>query len=208
MASILHYPIVHHLAEAHECPKLKSVSGITVVTSFTERDKSVLVSQLERSSINYVNAADGIDVFVKAFKPSYYASALEKVDTEYSLVVDSYDVIINSFEGIEGVLSSYGKKVIYGAWKIHFPNFIDVDFGSDNDLKYLNSGVVFGRTEDLRNFYSELSRYTEENFSNGNTLVKDFEQYWIYRFLEENSGWLNDVGIDFNEILVTNFSVS
>ena len=152
----------------------------------------------------YINAAENIESFVKAFKPCYYKDALEKVKSEYALLMDAYDTKVNGFEGIRDIPSYYGKKIIYSAWKYHFPTFFNVDFGvgEENSLKYINSGVVFGRTEDLLAFYQVLSDYIKQNYEKDDCYVKDFEQYWVYKFLSENNEIAKSVGIDYDSKLV------
>ena len=182
---------------------------LTVITSFTDRDKAILADQMESSSQNYINAVARVENkdFVKAFKPVYYAASLNDASTEYAVIMDGYDTVVNSFEGIEDIPASYNKKIVYGAWWMHFPTYFDVDFGSDNDLRYLNSGVVVGKTSDLKEFYGALSTYIQDNYPNSTHWLKDYEQYWLYKFLVKHEEYVEKVGIDYNEILVVNYPI-
>ena len=132
-------------------------------------------------------------------------AALDNVTTEYTVIMDAYDSVVNSFEGIEDIPETYNKKIVYGAWWMHFPTYFDVDFGSNNNLKYLNSGVVIGKTSDLKEFYGALSAYIQENYSNSTHWLKDYEQYWIYKFLVKYGS--ENIGIDYNEILTVNYPI-
>ena len=210
MAKIEHYPF---LGLFHGDKKIDKEGGIlnkntnlSIITSFTEKDKAILAQQLEKSGINYINAASKVTEFVKAFKPRYYAEALENVNTEYVLIMDSYDTIINSIDDISSCLEEYGKDMLYAAWKTHFPTYFDIDFSvpQDNNKKYINSGVFFGKTSAVKEFYDALSNYIESEYENSNHWLKDFEQYWIYKFLTENEQYLEKLGIDYNETLVEN----
>lgn len=209
MALITHYPLNEHHAMFNGKDEMTTVNGdsnnITIVTLFTDKDKAMLASQLEKNNIGYINAAENVDYFVKAFKPIYYNDALDDVKTEYVLLMDAYDTVVTSFDGMSGVPIYYGKKLVYSAWKYHFPTYFDVDFGvsEDNQLKYLNSGVVFGKTSDVKSFYNLLSEYIQQNYVETDSDEKDYEQYWIYRFLKENKTIAENVGIDYDEKLVT-----
>lgn len=209
MALITHYPLnENHIDLVIKKDNSQIINGdgnnLSIITLFTDNDKAILASQLDANNIGYINAAENIESFVKAFKPCYYKDALEKVKSEYALLMDAYDTKVNGFEGIRDIPSYYGKKIIYSAWKYHFPTFFNVDFGvgEENPLKYINSGVVFGRTEDLLAFYRVLSDYIKQNYEKDDCYVKDFEQYWIYKFLSENKEIAKTVGIDYDSKLV------
>lgn len=205
MALISHYPLnENHIDLVINKDNSQIINGdcnnISIITLFTDNDKAILASQLDANNISYINAAKNIESFVKAFKPCYYKDALEKVKSEYSLLMDAYDTKINGFEGIRDIPVYYGKKIIYSAWKYHFPTFFNIDFGvrEENSLKYINSGVVFGKTNDLLEFYKNLSEYIKQNYNDTDCYVKDYEQYWIYRFLSENKKVAETVGIDYD----------
>ena len=209
MALITHYPLnENHIDLVIKKDNSQIINGdgsnLSIITLFTDNDKAILASQLDANNIGYINAAENIESFVKAFKPCYYKDALEKVKSEYALLMDAYDTKVNGFEGIRDIPSYYGKKIIYSAWKYHFPTFFNVDFGvgEENSLKYINSGVVFGRTEDLLAFYQVLSDYIKQNYEKDDCYVKDFEQYWVYKFLSENNEIAKSVGIDYDSKLV------
>ncbi len=208
MALISHYPLnENHIDFVIKKDNSQIINGdgnnLSIITLFTDNDKAILASQLDANNIGYINAAENIESFVKAFKPCYYKDALEKVKSEYALLMDAYDTKVNGFEGIREIPAYYGKKIIYSAWKYHFPTFFNVDFGvvEENPLKYINSGVVFGRTEDLLAFYLVLSDYIKQNYENDDCYVKDFEQYWVYKFLSENKEIAKTVGIDYDSKL-------
>ena len=205
MALIEHYPyrgFEHY--DVEPAGEVSSNISLSIVTSFTERDKAVLVDQLERSNVDYINAVDGLSDFKKSLKPVYYNDALKNVNTEYVLIIDSYDTIIRGIDDMPGCLSHYDKDMIYGAWRYHFPTFISFDFNipEENKLKFLNSGVFFGKTESVKQYYSDLSDYIKANQESDNNWLNDFEQYWVYKYLSENGR--ENLGIDYDEVLVEN----
>ena len=182
----------------------KSIS-LSIITSFTDKNKAILATQLEDNNIDYINAASNVDNFVKAFKPIYYADALKSVNTEYVLIIDSYDTVLNSIDEMPSCLEHYGKDMLYSSWKTHFPTYFDVDFSvpQDNERKYLNSGVFFGKTSEVKKFYIALSEYIKAEYEESDHWLKDFEQYWLYKFITENESWISKLGIDYDEVLVS-----
>ena len=55
-----------------------------------------------------------------------------------------------------------------------------------------------GKTNDLLEFYKDLSEYIKQNYNDTDCYVKDYEQYWIYRFLSENKNVAETVGVDYD----------
>lgn len=207
MEKIKHYPMIHPSTDI-DLPSITSNDKVTIITSFSDRDKAILINQLEENSVDYINAAEDIETFIKAYKPTYYYNALKNVNTEYVLILDSYDSIINDLNGIQDLIEPYNKKVIYGSWNTHFPTYFDVDFNvpEDNNKKYLNSGVVIGKTSDVKAYYKALSEYVEKEYPESDFWLKDYEQYWIYKFLSENLEYVDTIGIDYNEDIVKNLT--
>lgn len=212
MAKIEHFPFLGMMVGKelnNDNMQIEKNINLSIVTSFTDKDKAILVKQLEENNIDYINAAEGVDKFIKAFKPIYYAEALKNVDSEYVLIIDSYDTILHNIDEIPSCLETYGKDMVYSSWKTHFPTYFDIDFSvpQDNEKKYLNSGVFFGKTSAVKEFYNELSNYIKAEYETSNEWLKDFEQYWIYKFLSENDGYLDKLGIDYKEELVENKNI-
>ena len=206
MALIEHFPFLGmtNREMKEKGGKVNKSISLSIITSFTDKDKSVLAKQLEESNIDYINASENVETFVKAFKPIYYAEALKNVDTEYVLIMDSYDTILESIDDMPSCLGYYGKDMLYSSWRTHFPTYFDVDFSvpQDNNKKYLNSGVFFGKTSDAKEFYTNLSNYIKANYETSDHWLKNFEQYWLYKFLSENAQYLDKLGIDYEEKLV------
>jgi hypothetical protein len=187
----------------------KSIS-LSIITSFTDKEKAILAKELENNNIDYINAAADVENFVKAFKPVYYYDALKNVDTEYVLIIDGYDTVLNSIDEMPSCLEHYGKDMLYSSWKNHFPTYFDVDFSvpEDNERKYLNSGVFFGKTSEAKKFYKALSDYINAEYEDSDHWLKDFEQYWLYKFITENKSVLTKLGIDYDEVLASNRSLT
>lgn len=209
MAIIRHYPFNQTRSNENISSEgielIKSIS-LSIITSFTDKNKAILASQLEDNNIDYINAASNVDNFVKAFKPVYYYNALKDINTEYVLIIDGYDTVLNSIDEMPSCLEHYDKDMLYSSWKIHFPTYFDVDFSvpEDNEKKFLNSGVFFGKTSAVKKFYKDLSDYIKSEYDGSDHWLKDFEQYWIYKFLTEHDSYLEKLGIDYDEQLASN----
>lgn len=146
---------------------------ISVITAFNDKTQAITALQLELSNMPYVNACpEGTVNWSNIDKIKYFVSALEKTTSEYSLLVDAYDVLF--FNNLDEVFiqkfHEMGKKILFNATKNNHPN-MEVDYVENRDslgeFKYLNAGVVFGKTSDLLEFYKEvLSLTTSENIKN------------------------------------------
>ena len=209
MALIEHFPfheIKGYIKTSNNRTELNKNISLTIITSFTDRSKAILASQLEDNNIEYINASSNVDNFIKAFKPIYYSDALKDVNTEYVLIIDSYDTVINNIDNMPSCLEHYNKNIIYSSWNVHFPTYFNVDFSvpHENKRKYLNSGVLFGKTIDVKKYYDDLSTYIKTEYDNSNHWLKNFEQYWVYKFITENNEHADEIGLDYDEMLACN----
>jgi len=141
---------------------------ISVITAFTDKTQAITALQLELSGMPYVNACpEGTTKWTNVDKIKYFVSALEKTTTEYSLLVDAYDVLF--FNNVDEVFIqkfiNMGTKILYNATKNNHPN-LAVDYVENRDalgeFKYLNAGIVFGKTTDLLAFYKEVLALTTD----------------------------------------------
>lgn len=137
---------------------------MTVVDDDTANyDKSVLINQLKRNKIPFINAAEHKDVYpwVNNKKISLIVDALSKVETEYCLILDGIDVAINSdLKDIINILKTYNKDIIFNATAWAHPS-MEIDVIEDRKEKYgtycyLNAGCCIGKTEALKTFYAEV----------------------------------------------------
>lgn len=105
-------------------------------------------------------------------------TALEHLDTEWALVLDSRDVLLcGPLDPIFERFATYAKpqggpvmpwrsiKVLFGATKNNHPA-VTIDKLRDRDwlgeFKYLNAGTVLGRTADLLTFYRCAAEIQEQ----------------------------------------------
>jgi hypothetical protein len=132
--------------------------NVTIVTVCNNPGTSMLIAQLEKNGIAFINEAKKGGSWNNLKKPGYINKALSKVTTEYVLILDAADVLFTGvgldklFEHFE----EYGKSLIFNATKSNYPNELidkipDRDFRGD--FRYLNAGCCFGRTEKAIEFY-------------------------------------------------------
>ena len=210
MAIIRHYPF-HSMRGDQETISTEGIEltkgiSLSIITAFTDKSKAVLAKLLDDNNIGYINAAADVESFVKAFKPVYYYDAVKNVSDDYVLIIDGYDTVLESIDEIPSCLEHYHKDMLYSAWNVHFPTYFDVDLSvpEDNEKKFLNSGVFFGKTSEVKKFYKALSDYIKAEYPTSDHWLKDFEQYWLYKFLTEHEDILSKLGTDYDEVLVSN----
>lgn len=150
------------LVAEYSSKKITISPRISVITAFNDKTQAITALQLELSGMPYVNACpEGTENWTNVDKIRYFVSALEQTTTEYSLLVDAYDVLF--FNNLDEIFihkfNNMGTKILYNATKNNHPN-IEIDYVENRDelgeFKYLNAGIVFGKTADLLAFYKEV----------------------------------------------------
>lgn len=130
--------------------------NITILTIFTNRAKSVLINQLDHNNTGYVNAFtdEHCGVFLHNTKMQYYKNALSNINTEYVLIVDAYDTLINSLDDLVDRFKTLNCDIVFNSCAVRFPN-VDIEQEGTGLYKYINSGICFGKTNKVLEFYSE-----------------------------------------------------
>ena len=73
---------------------------VSVITAFNNKDEAITALQLELSNVDYKNGCSDItNSWSNVDKIKYYVDMLSKTTSEYSLLVDAYDVLF--FKSIE-----------------------------------------------------------------------------------------------------------
>lgn len=178
---------------------------ISVITAFNKKENAIAALQLELSSASYTNACTNFEKeWNNVDKIGYYVEELSKTTSEYTLLVDANDVIFfkNLDDDFIQKFESMNKKIIFNATKNNHPNF-ELDKVENRDalgeFKYLNAGVVFGRTEDLLAFYKEALE---------NSKRKDIMNPWKSEqlFIRMTANGKEYVGFDYQCVLFQTFS--
>ncbi|MCI9183207.1 MAG: hypothetical protein HFG90_08205 [Acholeplasmatales bacterium] len=150
------------IIEEYSANRIEISPRISVITTFTNKNKAITALQLELSNMPYINACpEGVEEWTNIDKIKYYVGALEQTTSEYCLLVDGYDVLFfkNLDETFIQKFEHLNTKILFNATKNNHPNMeIDIIENRDSlgEFKYLNAGVVFGKTQDLLKFYKEV----------------------------------------------------
>ena len=163
--NILHFPgEASHIKEywltlIEEKSSFANVDNLTIITFATDENNSPLINQLKRNNINYINAVDDKSDWVNTKKIGYLLNALEKVETEYVLILDGYDVVIQDLNNILDKFKTLNHRIIFNATHNNYPN-IEIDKipnrESLGDFCYLNAGGCIGYKEDIQKFYQKV----------------------------------------------------
>lgn len=194
------------IVEEYSSHKVTISPRVSVITAFNDKEQAITALQLELSGMPYVNACpEGTSKWSNVDKIKYYIDALEKTTSEYTMLVDGYDVLI--FRNIDDTFilkfEEMNKKILYNATKNNHPNMALLDYVANRDelgeFKYLNAGVAFGKTEDLLNFYKEALELTkrEDIYNPWNS-----EQLYIRMAANQKE----EIGIDYECKLFQTFS--
>ena len=156
------------IVEEYSMNRVTISPRVSVITNFTNKKQAITALQLELSNMPYVNACPKeTKKWSNVDKIKNYVDTLEKTTSEFSLLVDGYDVLF--FRDIDDEFiqkfNEMHKKILFNATKNNHPNF-EIDYVENREelgeFKYLNAGVVFGRTEDLLSFYREVLDLTQK----------------------------------------------
>lgn len=133
---------------------------ITVITCNNHSDTvGLLIPQLKRSYIPYINIVPKNISWDNTMKISYIVEALKKVTTKYVLILDAFDVILdNNNSNILETFATFGKKLVFNASKNNYPK-VNIDTIPNRDqlgpFKYLNAGCCLGETYYTLSFYKK-----------------------------------------------------
>ena len=145
--------------------------NVTVITTFTEKDASPLVYQLENNNVSYINSyKEEYGSFVMTDKIMYIVNALKEVKTELVLILDGYDVLIQNFDNLLANFKDYNTRMLFNASKNNYP-VVQIDQMPFRDyigqFNHFNAGCAIGYTEDFLKFYSEAQELmNQEGFFN------------------------------------------
>lgn len=138
---------------------------VSVIMAYNNEEKAITALQLKLSNQAYENACTNKEkAWTNIDKIKYYVDALEKTLSEYTLLVDAYDVVF--FKNIDDEFiekyKTMNKEIVFNATKNNYPNLtIEGEKLGEGEFKYLNAGIAFGKTEKLLELYKEALRQTQ-----------------------------------------------
>ena len=147
----------------------KIPNEITIITCSNRKDSvGLLIPQLKRSNIKYINTVPlGIE-FNNVMKIPYIVQSLKNVNTEYVLILDAFDVLFSEDNtNILDTFNTFNKKLVFNASKNNYPDE-EIDIIKNRDMlgpfKYFNAGCCLGETSYTLDFYKKcLEIITIEN---------------------------------------------
>lgn len=137
--------------------KLILPNNLSIITTFTDWTHQGVHHQLEYNNIPYINAykLEYGDWYMPN-KVEYIRKALDEVNTEFVLILDCYDVTINSFNNIFDKFFEYNTDILWNATANNYPVML-IDRIPERDylghFNNLNAGCVMGYTESLKDYY-------------------------------------------------------
>mgnify|MGYP000047808915 CR=1 FL=1 len=142
-------------------------SNATIITFAQEHLYYPLIEQLTKSGISYVNLAEDIIGWENTLKPSLILQSLEKVTTEYAVILDAADVVLTeSFSDIVELYQTYGKDILFSGNSVQYPN-VPLDSLTSRECwgteKYINSGCIIGKKAALKTFFTAVVAGGNEN---------------------------------------------
>lgn len=172
------------------CPE-----NVTIMTTMDDdsvaNDKSPLIRQLRKNNIPFINCAEHKDVYpwVNNKKIELIYNGLQKVNTEYCLILDGGDVTINDeLTNIVEIYKTYNKDIVFNATPWAHPKvLIDlVDNRKELYGKYcfLNAGCCIGKTESLKEFYKQCLDIFKK--ADKNDPYWESEQYFVRKAFAKN----------------------
>ena len=132
---------------------------MAIISIWTSDNKCILNQQLQKNNINLINCYIPTDeAWTNPYKIQCILKTLKSLKTKYALILDGYDVVINSFKDIISKFESFNAGVVFNASKNNYP-FVLWDRSkacSNSKFRYLNAGCCIGYTDKLIEFYEKV----------------------------------------------------
>jgi hypothetical protein len=154
---------------ASETRKLKVPANLTIITWNNGHEAmGVFERSIKHLGLSCIVLGEGITNWVNSFhKPLLTYKALQSIQTEYILGVDSRDaillqdpqIIVDLFE------TKFNCDLVFSADLINWPNMAvfrkfenACAAGMNTQYRYLNSGAFIGKTEYCRSFFEKATK--------------------------------------------------
>jgi hypothetical protein len=147
------------ISEHFKKQEIRVPENVTIVTVSNRDDKSMLIDQLKKNNIPFLNHSKKGGTWSNLKKIGYVNTSLKEVETDYVLILDAFDVLIaHPLDDIVNRFDEYGKKLLFNATKNNYPNLL-IDMVADRDFRgefrFLNAGCCFGKTQYAKEFYAK-----------------------------------------------------
>jgi hypothetical protein len=160
---------------------IQKPNNIDIVSPLTDDQikDSVLIYQLDKNNIPYINPLKNRNIVWKQpEKIKYVLEGLKQSNNEYCLILDGNDtVIVKDLANLIEIFNTYNKKIVFNASIETYPAMQIEKVTPKSKIgpfNNLNSGIVFGKTNDLIDFYEKVSDFYDSSNKDNPT-----EQYYI-----------------------------
>ncbi len=151
-----------------EKQEIRMPNNVEIVTATNQTQTSVLVKQLNKNNIDFINKVPQNCYWTNPKKIGYIIEGLQKVKSKYALILDASDVLLtNDIINIVDKFILFDKKIIFGATKSNYPDvLIDKISNRDfrGDFRYINAGTCIGTVKDCLSFYLRAKDILQGDF--------------------------------------------
>lgn len=160
--------------------------NITILTFVHGHMPTALDRQLIKAGIDFVNLSDYYKhsgEWNNQLKIKYTSKYLDKVTTDYVLILDGIDVLLaDDLTGLLDRFKSMKCEILLGSSINCHPADIKTAEDPDAIWKYLNAGTVLGEVEALTVFYRALEEATitskDTSVNNEQRIFKQVRKYF------------------------------
>lgn len=167
---------------------------LTILSVWTTDEKCILYQQLKENNIPIINGyIPREEKWSNPYKITCILEALKNIKTKYVLILDGYDVVINTWDNIIEKFLNYNAGVVFNTSKNNYPLYFG-DVTSNNSIskfKYLNAGCCIGYTDKLIQFYTEVAEYYKEHPTN----KWNSEQYIVRNVYSKYCNYTSDYNL-------------
>ena len=150
----------------HEVNANYDKSKLAIISTWTDDGQCCLLQQCKKYNIPLINCVpDNYDRTQQWYMPNkikFFLNTLEKIDQEYVMFLDGYDVLLTHLDDILDKYLRIGYDIIYGPSCNNYPDiFIDCVPNRINKgiYRFFNAGCCIGKKEALKKFYQESLEY-------------------------------------------------
>lgn len=194
--------------------KIHAPEELTLVTVETDEWKSPLIKQMKKSGIEVINGCipdcgvERLNNKNLTLKIDYINNALQRVNTEYCLFLDSRDVVIFNLDDIIDKYKTYECDILFGSDPAAYPKNYQTKIEFQRQ-KYINSGAIIGKTQTMKEIFGKLSAL-RQLFGITKTIgvyldteMDAGDQGFIRKYVDIFNCWYNRkvIDFDFNEII-------
>ena len=184
--------------------KLTLPDDITILTTYTDEKSCYIYKQCKLNNIEIVNSYnEEYGKFHRTLKINYIINALKNIKTKYVIILDGYDVILNSFDNIIEKFKSYNTRILFNASKNNYPQtYIDSIECRDymGNFRYFNAGCLIGYTDDVIDFYIQATQLDEKIYAKN---TENSEQYILRHVFKKYSQ--HAYNIDVNKFVAIDY---